>query len=175
MTLAPNLEEIFGKLKSLKIFDFYKSRKLTEEQELWLETLCQFYLVAPGPDRLKISGMVDRNISFLFHLYGKIAAIQAVSEANTEKVRLGLAALAIENGVFDWRDSLFVLVLLYNSARKIGMNPEQEVRLTTELASPQGAKFFTDFLARAPEDRTIAKFGFKEGTDSDGHFTYLAR
>jgi hypothetical protein len=174
MILTPNLDDIFGKLKLLKIFDFYKSRKLTEEQTQWLDALCRFYLVCSPRERAEINRRVESKISFLFFLYGNTAAVEAVRETNAEKVKLGLAALAIENGVFDWRDSLFVLVKLYHSAKKINLDPVAAFRQIAEIAGPESARFFLDFLARPPEICTITTFGFKEGTDSNGLFAYLA-
>jgi len=172
--LTTNFDEIFGKLKLLKIFDFYKSRKLTDEQERWLDILCHAYLVGPPRERTEINGMVESRISFLFFLYASTAAAKAVRETDVEKVKLGLAALAIENCVFDWRDSLSPLVLLHHSAARLGVEPADLFRQIAEIASPQGARLFLGFLTRTPENCTIATFGLKEGTDSDGLFVYVA-
>jgi len=167
------VEEIFTKLRSLKVFDFYKSRALSPEQLIWLLSLCNLYIVGSSEERRRISALVDSKISFLFLMCAKAMAIEAVQARDEGKIVLGLVALTIENGASDWRDSLSVLVILYNSALKIEASPDSLFRKVAEISSPQAANFFLSFLARPPESRHIAKFGFKEGTDSKGMFTYV--
>lgn len=169
------LQEIFAKLKRLKVFDFYKTRTLTPEQQDWLELVCNRYIDALPEERHKVNSLVTPEISFLFFMYGKAMAIEAVRDRDEAKIFTGLVALAVENQVFDWRDSLTVLTLLYHSAIKIGVDAPNVFQRVATISSSQTSANFLQFLARTPENRDIAKFGFKEGTDLHGNFAYVSK
>ena len=111
------VEEIFAKLKLLKVFDFYKTRALTEEQKGWLEFLCDRYFNGSPQERKKLNSLVSPDISFLFFLYAKTMAIESVQEQDENRIVKGLVSIAIENQTFDGRESLFPLSLLYHSAQ----------------------------------------------------------
>ncbi len=53
------------------------------------------------------------------------AAEAAVREQDPERVRFGLAALALEGGWPDWRDTTVLLTLLHVSARKLGLDADR--------------------------------------------------
>ena len=96
-------------------------------------------------------------------------------ELNEEKVFDGLVALAIENGVFDWRDSMMVLVRLHYSAAKIGATPLTLFQRAATISSAETKERLLQFATRRAEDLDLAKFGFKEGLDSSGNFAYLEK
>ena len=169
------IEEIFAKLKLLKVFDFYKTRSLAQEQQQWVQSICDQYLRALPSKRANIHSMVTPEISFLFFMYAKAMAVEAVRERQEEKVFKGLVALAVENGVFDWRDSMMVLVLLHHSAAKIGADPSQLFQRAAAISTPQTSEGFLEFSARAPENLDLGKFGYREGTDSEGNFAYVSK
>jgi hypothetical protein len=102
-------------------------------------------------------------------------AIEAVRERDEVKVFKGLVALAIENQAFDWRDSLAVLTLLFHSAIKIGVDAPNLIHRVATISSSQTSAYFLQFLARTPENRDIAKFGYKEGADLHGNFAYVSK
>jgi hypothetical protein len=119
-TVDAAIEETFAKLKVLKVFDFYKTRVLTQEQQGWVESICDHYLGALPHERASIHSMITAESSFLFFMYAKAMAVEAVRERQEGQIFKGLIALVVENGVFDRRDSMMVLVLLHHSAVKIG-------------------------------------------------------
>ena len=53
------------------------------------------------------------------------AAELAVREDDPERIEFGLAALALEGGWPDWRDTLVLLTLLHVSARKLGLDADR--------------------------------------------------
>jgi len=169
------IEETFAKLKLLKVFDFYKTRVLTQEQQGWMQFICDHYLNALPGERAKIRSMVTPEISFLFFMYAQAMAVEAVRERQEEKVFKGLVALAVENQVFDWRDSMMVLVLLHHSAVKIGADALGLFQRTAAISTPQTSEGFLQFSARAPENLDLAKFGYREGMDSEGNFAYVSK
>jgi len=169
------IEEIFAKLRLLKVFDFYKTRVLTQEQQGWVQFICDHYLRALPDERARIHSMVTPEISFLFFMYAKAMAVEAVRERQEEKIFKGLIALAVENRVFDWRDSMMVLVLLHHSAAKIGADASQLFQRAAAISTPQTSEGFLQFAARALENLDLAKFGYQEGTDSEGNFAYVPK
>jgi len=52
------------------------------------------------------------------------AAEAAIRGQDPERVRFGLAALALEGGWPDWRESMVLLTLLHVSARKLGLDAD---------------------------------------------------
>jgi len=169
------IQETFARLKLLKIFDFHKTRVLTQEQQGWVEFICNQYLRALPDERKKIHSIVTPELSFLFFIYAKTMAVEAVRERQEEKVFKGLVALAVENQVFDWRDSMMALALLHHSAAKIGADASGLFQLAAAISTPQTSEGFLQFSARAPENLDLAKFGYREGTDSEGNFAYVSK
>jgi hypothetical protein len=175
MTMRAAVQETFTKLKLLKPFDFYRPRSLAPEQQDWLRLICDRFSDALSEEREKINSLVTPEISFLFFMYGKTMAVEAVRDHDEAKIFKGLVALAVENQVFDWRDSLMVLTLLYHSAIKIGADAPNLFRRAAAISTSQTADSYLQFLARTPEQRDIVKFGFKEGTDLEDNFTYVVK
>jgi hypothetical protein len=114
-------------------------------------------------------------ISFLFFLFSRAMAVESARERNAEKIFYGLASLSVENQSFDRRDSLMVLVLLYHSATKIGADADSLFRRVAAISTPVTSEGFLQFLERTPENRAVSKFGYKEGADTEGRFTYTAK
>jgi hypothetical protein len=55
-------------------------------------------------------------------LYASSCAVEAVRERSTDRVKSGLAALVIENGVIDIRDTVRAAAKLFHSASLMAMN-----------------------------------------------------
>jgi len=115
------------------------------------------------------------DIAYLFRRFTDEMAVAAVREGKKRFVTLGLLALAIENCVFDWRDSMIALAALYDSAAKLDNDPEGLVRDIAVFAMKSAQdQLFYRFLGWAPEARQLAKFGMKEGRTPEGEFTYVS-
>jgi hypothetical protein len=169
------IEETFTKLRLLKVADLRKTRTLSQEQQGYVQLICDRYLAGLPDDRARIRSMVTPNISFLFFMYAGCMAVEAVRERQEQKISKGLVAIAIENQVFDWRDSMVVLVRLYHSAARIGSDPVELFRRVAAISTAQTSKELLQFSARTPESLDLAKFGFKEAIDSDGNFAYVPK
>lgn len=168
-------ELIFERLECLKLFDLWKSQTLTDEQLGCLDALGQRYLQGSPEDRNRLRGLARKDISFVFDLYAKVTATAAVRESNAQKVELALVAIAIKDIGVDFRDSLSLLALIYHSADKIGQDPIGLFRKIASISSIRISEFLAGFLKRTPEERAIATFGYKEGIDDQGHFTYVPK
>jgi|GEM_PF-3838464 len=92
----------------------------------------------------------------------------AVREQSGDPIEIGLVALSLGGLNGPTRESLIVLSLLIDAARRVGESPE---RLLNRIAEPLGDDARTvvlNFLARTEEDRAIAAMGFVLGVENDG-------
>jgi hypothetical protein len=77
-----------------------------------------------------------------------------------------LLAIAMEGFEFDPRDALLRLALLYHSAERLGVAPQELFDIAAGVARGPVAEAMRDFTrARAPEDRTLAAMGYRESSD----------
>lgn len=72
------VDELFGKLKRLKAFDFFKTRALTPEQRGWLKFICERYANAMPLVQESIRLLVTPESSFLLFMYAVDMALEAV-------------------------------------------------------------------------------------------------
>lgn len=97
-------------------------------------------------------------------------ATHAVRQRSPQIISQGLAALAIENGRLDPRDSIVRMDVLYRSAVKIGVNPTRLFEDAAQLAlNPQFKHEMQAFPARSPTDRHFSVI--QENMTEDG-FAY---
>jgi len=167
---ALTTDEIFNHLRPLRVSDFYK-RKFSAEQRGWLNLLCERYIAGPPEERLRMTKLQERQMSFLFFSFAKIMAVEAVRENNEPKILLGLASLAVENFSVDWRDSLCVLILLYHSAQILPFGAAIPFKKVAAISTPQSGEMFLTFLTRTPKNLDLAKFYVKGGTTTTANST----
>lgn len=110
------------------------------------------------------------------------AAELAVREDDEERVRFGLAALALEGGWPDWRDTLVTLTLLHVSARKLGLDADRlfedeshslgykPVR-ERDYFSNAGAQILRSYAGRPDRLKELDVMGHEEYDGPDG-FAY---
>ena len=90
------------------------------------EELCRIYLTTSEDKRAAIRKMVANRSEFVIHLcsYARWAAAQIVWPEDLSWLRLGLAAISIEDGHDDYRDRAVALDHLYCSAQGAGIDPK---------------------------------------------------
>jgi hypothetical protein len=174
-TVDAAIEEAFAKLKLLEVFEFHKTRVLAPEQRGWVQFVCDRYLNGLPYERKSIHSLVTPEISFIFFMYAGAMAVEAVRERDEGKVFKGLVALSVENQVFDWRDSMMVLVRLHHSAVKIGADAPRLFHRAAAISSLRTGDGFLEFAARTSKNVDLAEFGYQEGTDSEGNFAYISK
>jgi len=106
-------------------------------------------------------------------MFAKAMAVESIREYSEGKILSGLLALAIENCKFDSRDSTIVLSLVFHSAQKLSIDTTALFERVAELSAPDAANLFRNFVTRAVAERSIALFGYKEGEDPPGLFSYV--
>jgi hypothetical protein len=92
--------------------------------------------------------------------YARAAGTVAIRRKEPPFISAGLAALAIEGGQLDYRDSLVALSLLCHSARLLGLDERQLCSNAARLSpSAEFAQTVTNFPNRNPEQKDISAFG----------------
>ncbi len=100
--------------------------------------------------------------------YAERMASHAVRTNSTQPITDGLVALGLTAGQADHTEILPILSLLYRSTCIISGNPDEIFQPTIGTANDRLAKYFTDFLSRNDEDKSISVMGYTEGSDAGG-------
>jgi hypothetical protein len=90
-----------------------------------LEDAVGAFRAASAEERAAMNAALTREEAGTLDGIAQESAETAVREDDPERIRFGLAALALEGGWPDWRDTTVVLTLLHVSARKLGLEADR--------------------------------------------------
>ena len=90
-----------------------------------LEAAVDAFRAASPEERAAMNAALTRKEAGTLDGIAQEAAEAAVRENDPDRVRFGLAALALEGGWPDWRDTTVLLTLLHVSARKLGLDADR--------------------------------------------------
>jgi hypothetical protein len=168
--------EVLERLAKLKVSDFWgKVRTLPEDLRNDLDKLTECFPTIDLDSRDQIRTAIKPTFSFVFLWYAKEMSIHAVRRRDYELISDGLTSLAIENAVFDLRESIILMSLLFNSALKLGVDAPRLFLKAATLAENKGlAEALTNFPKRPKENRAISVFNFAEAETEEG-FSYVGR
>jgi hypothetical protein len=161
----------FEQPRGLKAFDLRNGLSLLVQQ--LIGSICDAYLAGSPDEREEIHRQVSPEMSFLFFMFSKAMAEEAVRSRSDQPIVRGLAALAIEGCVFDSRDTTIALSLLFHSAQKVSANPGDLINRVVPVPGTRIERLFHAFLARTPDLQDIRSFGFKEGINQGEEFSYV--
>jgi len=116
----------------------------------------------------ELESKVDEEHELVFRAFAERMATLAVREQSGDPIEVGLVALSLGGLKGPTRESLIVLSLLIDAARRVGESPGH---LLNRIAEPLGDDARTgvlNFLARTEEGQAIAAMGFVLGADNDG-------
>jgi hypothetical protein len=137
-----------------------------------IASIAQAFATADSNGRLRIVSRLSQNASRALIGYAYKMATDAVRQASPDLVVRGLAALAIEGGRWDIRDSIIPMALLHHSALKLGMDAGKTFEAGASLStSAPLSQAMRSFPARRPADRGLTAFHFREVVTALG-FTY---
>ena len=154
-----------------------KERKRNE-----LEAAILAFRDAEPEERTAMNAALTQNEAGLLDGLAREAAEAAVREEDPERLLFGLAALALEGGWPDWRDTTVLLTLLHVSARKLGLDADrvfyEEARTLAyepvrERAyfSNAGAAIIRSFAGRPDRLKELDVMAYEEYTGPNG-FAY---
>jgi hypothetical protein len=155
---------IVERLRPLKALEM--SKAAPEYREAILEAvrqLCEIFGSANSVERAEIVSCVRVNFSFVFFSFARTMAEKAVQESAPNAIWDGLIAIVVENFGRDFRDSLVEVMLLYHSARKLGLDVKALFSKAASLAvNPDVALYLRRFPRREPRNRSLPAFFFEE-------------
>jgi hypothetical protein len=150
-----------------------------ERRRSELEAAVDAFRAANPAERTTMNAALTRGEAAVLDGIAQEAAETAVREEDPERIRFGLAALALEGGYPDWRDTLVLLTLLHVSARKLGLDAD---RLFEEEAdalayepvkerayfSTAGARVIRSYAGRPARLKELDVMGHEEYEGPDG-------
>ena len=146
-----------------------QSFRVREYDRITQEMLNQF-MDLPEATRREISENLTREESGLLLGIAMGAAIWSIREEDPRRLKFGLIALILENCAEDYRETLMMLCLLDNSAKKLGIQIDDYYSQLRSYASANIRELFDSYLKMSPRD--ISAMGFVEAEDESGGFTY---
>ena len=90
-----------------------------------LEAAILAFRDAESEERTAMNAALTKNEAGILDGLAQEAAEAAVRESDPAKIRFGLAAIALEGGWPDWRDTTVLLTLLHVSARKLELDADR--------------------------------------------------
>jgi hypothetical protein len=130
--------------------------------------LVRQFAVSSEAQRGAIEAELTDEHSFGFLVFAERMAALAVRENSVDRLRDGLLSIAMEQFRFDLREDLMVMSLLYNSAKKIGADPDAVFMSVCPAVAPQVARELQKFVSRPAELKSIAAMGYREIDDAAG-------
>ncbi len=163
--LLPQIEEIPPYPYSVE------TTKVLLRQYRAIDQLIDMYLSSEEALRAKLISVTSQCINS-FHSYSQWMSGHSVRQNDPQIVLRGLIALALDDLRNDYRDTLVILSLLANSARKLQGTEDIQFRLAMAVSSPKFSKFLEDYLNRPAWNRNISVMGYHETGEGDS-FNYL--
>lgn len=137
--------------------------------QLLSELLAKFESASES-DREAIRDSMSRESCGLLFGAAVDSATRAVREGNTERLRIGLAALLIENLKEDYRESLIKLTLLDHTARKLSSSLQGFYKDVRHFGASKGLELFDSYFSEG--GKTLDQMGYCESSDDAGEFCY---
>lgn len=133
-----------------------------------IRRLCRAYANATARQRTSLRRKVTPALAAALQHFAWRMAVRALRTRSEEAIKLGLAALSIEDSRTDMRETLRWLSLLHHAAAKIPCDVERCFQLAAVLSSAETGDLLREFPARSPQDRAISSFAFTEGANDQG-------
>ena len=150
-----NLDHLRDQLKAIE--GQYPSSALViytpmQEHKQFFEDLCRIYLDASCQERHLIRDALAGKKGVLNCLLGYVyeSAEQVRATRNRRWLQIGLAAAAIQEGSYDYRDFLLALAELYVTAEEVGIDPKPEFEA---IGSGIPADFHTYAVVKSRRER----------------------
>jgi hypothetical protein len=155
-----------------ELLHFFKNppkRTYSVPLEEAMTAVVKMFAPADEGGRRAISSRLNVQARRAFLGYAANMAVLAVRAQSPALIEQGLAALVIEGGSQDYRDSVVAMAKLYHSAVKLGMNARGAFEKAASLAEPGIIqREMAGFPLRLPKDRDLEAFYETEETTEDG-------
>jgi hypothetical protein len=110
---------------------------IRQEVNEFIGMLCSVYLTSTGKECAQIRELFDKrkHLTHALLQYSDLASKEIKAPADVQWLRLGLAAISIQNCGDDFRDGAMTLTNIYEAAEKAGMNPRPFLNEVAQLSS----------------------------------------
>lgn len=139
-----------------------------EDRERAFFDLCALYRQATGVQREAIRSRWDFGRAWRIPADSTLLCALPGARPPVERLQAVLLYHSIEGGAIDWRDTLVALCVIYHSALRLGLDAGALFEEVAALSAPTTARLLREFLARPPELRSLAAFGWEEVTTPHG-------
>jgi hypothetical protein len=140
-----------------------------------IESVIEAFRSAEPNERSQASQALNPRMQALLLNFASRAAVRAVRERSPGQVVNGLAALALENGMQDPRDSICIFPMLLRSAELLQMDAPRAFEKASEMVSDQLLRTeMRGFPLRTRANRDLRAFYITEKMTKEG-FTYEQR
>ncbi len=153
----------------LHFFKHPPQRAYSVPLEEAMTSVVKMFVLADEGARRAISSRLNVHGRRAFLGYAANMAVLAVRAQSPALIEQGLAALVIEGGSQDYRDSVVAMAKLYHSAVKLGMNAPNAFETAAHLADPGIIKKeMNGFPRRLLKDRDLKAFSQTEEITEEG-------
>lgn len=133
-----------------------------------IRRLCRAYANATARQRMVLRRKVSPALAAALQHFAWRMAVRALRTKSEEAIKLGLAAVSIEDSRTDMRETLQWLSLLYHAGARIPCDVERCFQLAAALSGELTGDLIRSFPSRSPEHRDISNFAFTEGVCEQG-------
>jgi hypothetical protein len=133
-----------------------------------IQRLCRRYVNGTPWKRASLRAKVSPHLCSALQHFAWRMAVRALRTKSEEAVKLGLAAISIEDARLDTRETIGWLALLYHAAVRIQCDVDRCFQHTASISSGQTRHLIRSFLLANPEPPDILKYGFAEETSEGG-------
>jgi hypothetical protein len=130
--------------------------------------LCRTYVNSSLSERIRLRKRISSTLCSALDYFAWRMAVRAIRNKSEEAIKLGLAAISLEDIRFDMRDTLGWLALIYYAAVRIRCDVQGDFQQAATISSEQTNELIKSFLSTQPELRDISAFGFCEGVSEQG-------
>jgi hypothetical protein len=133
-----------------------------------IRRLCKAYVNSSSSERIALRDDVSPALCSRLQHFAWRMAVVALRTKSEEAIKLGLAAISIEDVRFDARETLGWLSLLYYAAERSDCDIERTFKRVGAFSGDRTSSLIRSFLSSPQELRDISVFGFGEGVSEQG-------
>jgi hypothetical protein len=145
-----------------KRFNGYRRMPIPNELDQIVQSVVHTYRKATPHERESMIGQVKARSAMRLAIYGERMAAMAVRTATVAPLHDGPTAMALAvTRIDDFRDFLLLLTPVGHAADTIGIAPLSLVEDLKPLFPESALQLMHDFLAKAPQDRSLKSMGLR--------------
>lgn len=166
-----NVQDILGTIGvkvSQKSYWRYSNKPMPCDLDDDFHDLISLFSQASHTEREAMLKGVDAKIAGALMAFSWRMGIWGARKNSREMLLKGLIALVIDGGKSDIRDTISIMPVLYHSAEKIGIDPQNLFDEAADYYPNDVARILGKFPKRKPADRSLQAFDYMEVSTPEG-------